>query len=167
MITDLTAKELLFHPYKYPGIYLRNHDEIKFLLWKNNTLGDFCSWALFCSDQKYYVRRVLLKQDGLFKLKDQITFGAEAILKQELALSLIDNVSILNINNNMHIEKNIYIDGIVNGIIMKNHEIQWTENDTEMDFRISKWHTECVIEFEKLFKNSNHEINLGLQYDQK
>lgn len=146
---EMLAREILFHPEVYPGMIKRDSSELIFLIWRNDTLGDYITWSLFRSDNnKHYVRRVIWKQQTLYKLKEPHTFAAEYLITQELASYVIEGFLKLNFDDLYYESSNLTIDGIESGLKTASNSVSWQNTAPQ---KLAEWYEDTLDEFEKLF----------------
>ncbi len=152
---ELLAQEILFHPEIYPGMIRRNSDEIIFLLWRSDGLGDYMTWSLFKSDNnKHYVRRVIWKQRAPYKLKKPETIAAECLISQEMAYSIMQGLPNLNCDIDSPYDderSNLIIDGTEYGVKMGSNQISWQGALSQRLVELTKWYEKTLCQFEKLF----------------
>lgn len=142
------AIQFLFQPEKYPGLVIRNPVDRIFLLWRNHTLEDYCSWPIFKSCHDYYLRRVIWEQRTLYKLSKPKTYGAEIKMPHHLLnaiLKTFDQIQFKTFNN----DKGMNIDGIVCGITTATDTMEWW-NDSIQDPTLIQWHSNAISQWEQL-----------------
>ncbi len=150
---ELQAFNLLFYPERYPGLVKREPDNIKFLLWHNNVLGDYTSWSLFVLDTQYYVRRICWKQYTPYKLATPQTYGAENIFSKEVSTSIIEKFSSFELDNFKNKSKIplISIDSSEFGILANPYKIHWMNEPPQELVELASWHKNTIAQFEALF----------------
>lgn len=156
-IVEALALNKLFHPDIYPGLLKRSVSDMIFLLWKNNTLGDYISWSLFQAvSDKYYVRKIIWKQQAINKANIPVTYAAECLIPNQSVISIVNDLNQLKINNIINLQSESYgliIDGIVSGFIYNNQKISWRDNGNEQHelCPVINWYQNVINYLEELF----------------
>lgn len=129
----------------------RNREEIVFLLWENNMLGDYITWSLFISQKKYYLRRIIWKQRSPYKLETPEIYCQERQLPNKILNDIIgeflsfDLASLEKINKE---QKYLVIDSVEYGICLRDKRISWHHSSNKMA-ELVKWHTASLAQFKK------------------
>lgn len=127
MTNENRALHLLFHSETYPGLVKRKKTDVKFILWRNDTLGDYSSWTFFEVDGLCYVRQIVWKQHSTYKLQEPDTYGSESIISKEHLNSILQTIS-----NMTGIKRQLSIDGIGFGIIYQDQCLEcWDKTNLE------------------------------------
>lgn len=115
-VATKTALKLLFNPEDYPGLRVIYDKNIILQIWKNDSLGDFCTWTLYLEGTTYVLRSVIWKQRFEYKLIKPITYAADTIICSPLSEELINLVQKTMSIQGAEIDNILMIDGIHWGI---------------------------------------------------
>ena len=145
------AIQLLFHPESYPGMSTRNATDIKLLLWRNNSLGDYTSWTLIQAGDRCIVRRVVWNQRSTYHLNEPETYCADALIENMQMHDILISLHTCLDKNAINESNQLMIDGVLRGFIYQNIKREWSQitavNNTEIDI----WHKDTTDYLESLF----------------
>src|SRR5687767_14256243 len=90
---NLTQKalHLLFHSEAYPGMEKKEASDVKLILLRNDSLGEYTTWSFIRSNGHYTVRRTIWKQRVAYHLSEPETFCREFIIPNDIAIPLVDS----------------------------------------------------------------------------
>lgn len=145
------ALNLLFHPEIYPGMKIRDADNIIFTLWCNDPLHDYVSWSLFKeTENEYYFRKVTWEQRFIYKLKNPATRATERLLSHGIISSNLEEFASFDLKKFQNKKQGLSIDVIEYGIISNQHHISWDDNNLiEIDL-LHRWYKDTVAKLNRL-----------------
>jgi hypothetical protein len=145
------ALNLLFHSETYPGMVRKEASDIKLILWRNNTLGEYITWSFIETNECCILRRVIWKQRAEYNLNEPETFCADAIISKNMFTLLSDSFLKLNYDNIKVVGSKISIDGIEYGIIVQDKKFKWNDESLLSCYELSKLFKNTVTELETMF----------------
>jgi hypothetical protein len=155
-----TGLERLFHPEKYPGLLVRDLAERTILLWRNNSLGNFCSWSIFSDTSTCYLRRIIWEQYTQFKLIDPSTYGAEVIISKQLSNKILTGFynNLIEMNDYMNrLKSALVIDGIYYGVITPTERLKWLGGTVGENENLHKGCLDAILQLEEFLFNHDNE----------
>ena len=150
---EYKAQQLLKKPENYPNLIEREEFERKLLVFCYPSFKPYTSWALFKTQNTYWLRRVTWDRSLRFPSyeAEPHTFGCEVCFQNNLAEKILLSLSLISLNP--FVQPNVVgVDGTIYGIEVGNHwfscSLRWWCSPPHNWKALNYWYQETVDIFE-------------------
>jgi hypothetical protein len=148
------AYALLDRPETYPGLAGRRGARRLLRLWRYPSFEPYCSWAVIEARSGLFLRRVVWDQRQEDPTPEPVTYGSEAVLRQEEFAEILAELAAISLAPFPTI-RTLGLDGtgygVEQGDLFRSVRLEWWDLHHPQDWApLHQWHERTAARFDAL-----------------